>query len=59
MHLTGIQVNMELPFLEVNDHKSIKNNIVIVRSPRYRNVFINYEFLDKIKDKIICICLKS
>ena len=59
MHLTGIQINMELPFLEVNDHKSIKNNIVIVRSPRYRNVFINYEFLDKIKDKIICIGLKS
>ncbi len=59
MHLTGVQPDMNSPFLESNEHKSIKNNIIIVRSPRYRNDFINYKFLNNIKDKIICIGLKQ
>ena len=59
MHLTGIQVDMEKPFLEVDEHDNIKNYIVIVRSPRYRNDFINYNFLNNINDKIVCVGLKS
>ena len=59
MHLTGVQPDMNLPYLESNDHKSIKDYIVVMRSPRYRNIFINYNFLNNIKDKIICIGLKQ
>ncbi len=59
MHLTGVQIDMSAPFLESDNHHSIKNNIIIVRSPRYRNDFINYNFLNKIKEKIICIGLKK
>ena len=59
MHLTGVQFDMSSQFLDIENHKSITNNIVIVRSPRYRNDFINYNFLDNIKDKIICVGLKS
>ena len=59
MHLTGVQTDMDTPFLESDNHNSIKNNIIIVRSPRYRNDFINYNFLNHIKEKIICIGLKQ
>ncbi len=59
MHLTGIHADMNLPFVESKDHESIRNNIIIVRSPRYRNDFINYDFLNNIKEKIICIGLKQ
>tara|TARA_B100000029_G_scaffold503771_1_gene581402 strand:- start:554 stop:1474 length:921 start_codon:yes stop_codon:yes gene_type:complete len=59
MHLTGIQVDMEKPFLEVDEHDNIKNYIVIVRSPRNRNDFVSYNFLNNVKEKIICIGLKE
>ena len=58
-HLTGVQTDMSVPFLESDNHSSIQNNIIIVRSPRYRNDFINYNFLNKIKEKIICIGLRQ
>ena len=57
-HLTGIPIDMEEEFLDVEDHKSLVNKIVIVRSPRYRNQFINYKFLSNIKN-IVCVGLKS
>ena len=57
-HITGIPIDMEKSFLEVKSHDSVKNKIVIVRSPRYRNDFINYKFLSNIKD-IICVGLES
>ena len=59
MHLTGVHTDMNNPFLEAENHNSISNNIIIVRSPRYRNDFINYKFLNNIKEKIICIGLKQ
>ena len=59
VHLTGVQIDMDQPYLEVEEHDKLKNNIVIVRSPRYRNDFINYSFLNKTEDKIISIGLKS
>ena len=43
-HITGINLNMEDSFLSVEPHQAIKNKIVIVRSPRYRNEYINYKF---------------
>ena len=49
----------EFTLFRSNDHKSIKDYIVVMRSPRYRNIFINYNFLNNIKDKIICIGLKQ
>lgn len=59
IHLTGVQIDMGQPYLEVGEHNKLKNNIVIVRSPRYRNDFINYSFLNKTEGKIISIGLKS
>ncbi len=57
-HLTGTFFDMENSFIDVKPHESIKNKIVIVRSPRYRNQFINYKFLEKTKN-IICVGLRS
>ena len=57
-HLVGINLNMENTFLSVGHHKSIKNKIIIGRSPRYRNSFLNYNFL-KNKKNIMCIGLKE
>lgn len=44
-HLVGKQADMTLPYLEVKPHKTIKDKIVIVRTFRARNVFIDYSFL--------------
>ncbi len=44
-HLAGLQVNLEKSYLDVSDHKEIKNKIVILRTFRARNFFINYKFL--------------
>ena len=57
-HLTGVHVNMHEPCLFVKPHKLVKNKIVIVRSPRYRNSYINYEFLKNTKN-LVCVGLKS
>ena len=59
MHLTGVPIDMNLPYMNVENHSKIKNNILIVRSPRYRNDFINYNFLNEIKEKIICVGIQS
>lgn len=57
-HLTGTPINMLEPFLDVETHNDFQHKIVIMRSPRYRNQFINYKFLKKVKN-IVCIGLKS
>lgn len=57
-HLTGTYVNMEHPFLFVKPHNLITNKIVVVRSARYRNEYINYKFLKNTKD-LLCVGLKS
>ena len=57
-HLTGIQVNLEGPFLQVNPHKTINGKIVVLRTFRYRNCFINYKFLNEYEN-IIFVGLKD
>jgi len=44
--VTGIQPDYNLPFLEADDHGYLKNKVIIQRTFRYRNNFINYEFLN-------------
>ena len=57
-HITGVHVKMENSFLEAKEHIKIKDRIVINRSPRYRNEYINYNFLKNTKN-LLCIGLKS
>ncbi len=47
---TGIRPNFNLPFLKVEDHPQLTNKIILQRTFRYRNDFINYEFLNNQKD---------
>lgn len=49
-HLTGLQPDMSLPFLEIQPHQTIKNKIVVVRTFRGRNPLINYSFLKQYDD---------
>tara|TARA_B100000959_G_C14969897_1_gene619256 strand:- start:1463 stop:2389 length:927 start_codon:yes stop_codon:yes gene_type:complete len=44
--VTGIFPDLSLPFLESESHNVIKNKIIIQRTFRYRNPFINYKFLN-------------
>ncbi|MFC7444500.1 hypothetical protein [Mesoflavibacter profundi] len=44
-HLVGKQADMTLPYLDVKPHNTITDKIVIVRTFRARNVFIDYSFL--------------
>ena len=57
-HLVGINLDMSKQFLDVDENSSMKDKIVIMRSPRYRNPFINYDILKNVKN-IVCIGLKS
>ena len=58
-HLTGVHVDLSAPYLDSTEHKNIKDKIVILRTFRYRNHFINYKFLNKIEEDIIFIGLKE
>lgn len=58
-HLTGVHVDLSAPYLNSTEHKNIKDKIVILRTFRYRNHFINYKFLNKIEEDIIFIGLKE
>tara|TARA_Y100000590_G_scaffold31736_1_gene35083 strand:+ start:11513 stop:12427 length:915 start_codon:yes stop_codon:yes gene_type:complete len=51
-HIAGIQVDLTDPYLEVKPHEKIKNKIIIHRTFRHRNQFINYKFLEKYKDLV-------
>jgi len=44
--VTGLQPNLSLPFLKIDPHDKIKNKVIIQRTFRYRNSFINYKFLE-------------
>jgi len=48
--LTGIQTDLSIPYLTVKPHEKIKDRVVIMRSLRRKNIFINYKFLKKYKD---------
>lgn len=49
-HLTGIHVDLSKQYLFANQHEKIKNKIVIMRSTRRKNNFINYKFLNNYED---------
>ena len=49
---SGVQVNLNEPFIEVEEHPFIKNRIVILRSLRYQNYFISYKFLENFPNPI-------
>tara|TARA_A100001011_G_scaffold400393_1_gene514606 strand:+ start:1718 stop:2632 length:915 start_codon:yes stop_codon:yes gene_type:complete len=57
-HLTGFHYNLNQKYLEADDHKTIKNKVVIIRSSRRKNFLINYRFLNKFDD-IIFLGLKN
>ena len=44
--ITGLQPSLLEPYIEVASHEKIKEKIVIQRTFRYRNHFINYKFLN-------------
>lgn len=48
--ITGIHPNYDESFLEVGEHENLKKKIIIQRTFRYRNNFINYDFLNNYKD---------
>ena len=45
--VTGIQPNLVLPYIESDNHDKLINKVVIQRTFRYRNPFINYKFLNE------------
>ena len=51
-HIAGIQVDLTDPYLEVQPHDKVKNKIVIHRTFRHRNQFINYKFLKNFNDLV-------
>lgn len=51
-HITGEQTDLSEPYLEVENHPNIKNRIVIQRSFRHRNIFINYKFLKNYENSL-------
>ena len=57
-HICGININVENTFLSVRPHELIKNKIIVGRSLRYRNAYINYKFLKNTKN-LLCIGLKD
>jgi len=57
-HICGININVENTFLSVKPHELIKKKIIVGRSSRYRNAYINYKFLKNTKN-LLCIGLKE
>ena len=45
-HLTGVHVDLSKQYLFAEEHHSIRKKIVIMRSTRRKNAFINYKFLN-------------
>ena len=56
--LTGVHPDLSLPSIFVKENTMFKNSVVIIRSTRRKNLFINYKFLEKYKD-LIFIGLKE
>jgi hypothetical protein len=57
-HICGVNINVENTYLSVKPHDSVKNKIIVGRSPRYRNAYLNYKFLKNTKN-LLCIGLKE
>ncbi len=49
-HITGVQVDLTEPYLKAQEHDQMKNKIILHRTFRYRNNFINYKFLSNFDD---------
>ena len=47
-----MQPDISQTYLDVEPHKKITNKIVILRSLRYKNQFINYNFIENYKDTL-------
>jgi len=58
-HITGVHADLHKPFLDTQEHDKIKNKIVISRSLRNRNPFIDYSFLNDFCEQLIFIGLKD
>lgn len=58
-HITGAHADLYKPFLDTQEHDKIKNKIVISRSLRNRNPFIDYSFLNNFCEHLIFIGLKD
>lgn len=58
-HITGVHADLHKPFLDTQEHDKIKNKIVISRSLRNKNTFIDYSFLNDFCDQLIFIGLKD
>ena len=50
--IAGVQPDISQTYLDVEPHKKITNKIVILRSLRYKNQFINYNFIENYKDTL-------
>ena len=57
-HITGCFPDLSKKYLEVNNHEKFKDYIVIMRSLRRQNKFINYSFLSSYKN-IVFIGLRN
>ena len=49
-HVTGIHADLSLPYIDVGEHEELKGKIIFHRTFRYRNNFINFEFLKDFED---------
>ena len=57
-HLTGCFPDLSIKYLEVNEYQKFKDYIVIMRSLRRQNQFIDYSFLSSYKN-IVFVGLKN
>ena len=57
-HITGVHTDLSEKYLEVKESEKFKNYIVILRSLRRQNKFINYSFLNNYKN-IVFVGLKN
>jgi len=48
--ITGEQVDLSLPYMDAEKHPKVKDKIIIHRTFRFRNEFINYKFLKDSKE---------
>jgi len=49
-HLTGVHTDLSKPYLFAEPSNKIKDKVVIMRSTRRKNTFINYKFLSEYED---------
>ena len=48
--ITGLQPNLSDKYIDAEHHNNIRDKVIIQRTFRYRNTFINYNFLNNYKD---------